>query len=292
MTATPDLEATIVAPPPAIAGPAVGVPVPFPALPAGPTPVPARPVRRPRSAAVRPLFPADPSLFPWLARRFAPGEGTLWSGPPRVVETLLRDVLAGAVAAGGRVSLLEGANRFDPYRVVERGRRLGVAPDPLLEGIRLARAFTVHQLAALAETWHREVRRHRPTLLVAHEMPALFDDPDVDPDERRPLLLAVAEGLRTATEAARVPLLVTSTNGLAGFPGLAERGPRLYDWVRCRPAPGRVLLTSHRIREQLRLVVRPDGQAGLEAFGGIPDGEEVMAWDAPSRPTGRRWRSG
>jgi len=268
---------------------------PFPSVP--PVAPPAdRPTARPRairpSRRARPLLPDAPALFPWLSARFSDGEATLWSGPPGVTEVLLRDVFAGVAAAGGRVSLLEGANRFDPYRVVERGRALGVPPDELLERIRLARAFTVHQMVALADGWAAEVRRHRPTLLVAHELPALFDDPDVDPEERAPLLAAAAEGLRRAAESVRLPLLVTSARGLPGFPGLAERGPRLFDFLRLRPAPGRVVLTSHRVRDRLALVARPDGQVGLEAFGAAPRGEEVIRWDAPSRPTGRRWRSG
>lgn len=266
------------------------VPVPFGPAPFRDLPTLPRPVRR--SPRARPLFPAAPALFPWLAARFSDGEGTLWAGPPRVTELLLRDVFAGVVAAGGRVSLLEGANRFDPYKVVERGRALGLPPDDLLERIRLARAFTVHQLVALTDGWAAEVRRRRPTLLVAHELPALFDDPDVDPEERVPLLAAAAEGIRRAAESTCRPLLVTSSQGLGGFPGLAERGPRLFDFLRVRPSPGRVVLTSHRVRDRLTLVARPDGQAGLEAFGAAPPGEEVIAWDAPSRPTARRWRSG
>ena len=291
MTATSFGDETAVAVPGHAGVPATRT-FPIVRLPVGPLPRarsrrPARPV-----VPAGPLFPDAPAFFPWLSARFAPGEGTLWIGPPRIVEGLLRDVLAGAVAAGGRVSLLEGANRFDPYQVVERGRRLGLAPDPFLERIRLARAFTVHQLVALAEDWHREVRRHPPTLLIAHEMPALFDDPDVDPDEKGPLLAAVAGGLRKAATASGRPVLITSRDGFAGFPGLADQGPRLFDMVRCRPMPGRLVLTSHRVREQLRLVARPEGQTGLEAFGGAPLGEAVMPWDAPSRPTDRRWRSG
>jgi hypothetical protein len=267
-------------------------PAPIAPLPSAPRIRPAV-VRRARPARRVPaLFPDAPALFPWLSRRFSDGEGTLWVGPPRPVEALLRDVFAGVAAAGGRVSLLEGSNRFNPYHVVERGRALGVGPDDLLERIRLARAFTVYQLVALADGWASEVRRHRPTLLVAHELPQLFEDPDIDPAERTPLLNAVAEGVRRATESARIPLLVTSSRGLPWFPGLVEKGPRLFDFVRCRPGPGRLVLTSHRIRDQLVLVARPDGQAGLETFGGIPEGEEVIPWDAPSRRTVRRSRSG
>jgi hypothetical protein len=291
MAATPNLapdETTVVE------VPGLGLPVPLP-VPVAPRPVAPprlRPATARRARPSRPLLPRSPAIFDWLGRRFQPGEGTLWVGPPRVTEALLRDLFAGVVAAGGRVSLLEGANRFDPYRVVERGRALHLAPDDLLERIRLARAFTVHQLVALADGWASEVRRHPPTLLVAHEMPALFDDPDVDPEEAGPLLRAAAAGIRRAAERSRRPVLITSAGGLAGFPGLAEEGPRLFDLVRLRPAPGRLVLDAHRVRERLDLVARPDGQIGLEDFGGAPPGQEVMAWDAPSRPTGRRWKSG
>src|SRR5579862_7120624 len=104
MVATPMLEETAVGP-----APIVGIPwTRSPPIVRLPSASRARPVRRPRAPAPAvPLFPDAPALFPWLARRFAPGEGTLWAGPPRVVEALLRDVFAGAVAAGGRVSLLE-----------------------------------------------------------------------------------------------------------------------------------------------------------------------------------------
>jgi hypothetical protein len=273
---------------------------PGPGLPATPSPLAPRPSGAPRfrpaarrrARPSRPLLPKAPPIFDWLGRRFQDGEGTLWVGPPRATEALLRDLFAGVASAGGRVSLLEGANRFDPYRVVERGRALHLPPDDLLERIRLARAFTVHQLVALADGWADEVRRHPPTLLVAHELPALFSDPDVDPEEALPLLHAAAAGVRRAAEAARRPVLVTSAGGLAGFPGLAEEGPRLFDLVKLRPAPGRLFLEAHRVRERLELVGRPDGQVGLEAFGALPDGEEVIAWDGPSRPTGRRSRSG
>ena len=291
MVATPILDPAGISRGPLPVFPTPG-PVPIAPLPPAPRFRPAAGRRARPASPARPLFPDGPALFPWLSRRFHEGEGTLWVGPPGPVEALLRDLFAGVAKAGGRVSLLEGGNRFHPYHVVERGRALEVPPDDLLDRIRLARAFTVYQLVALADGWAKEVRRHRPTLLVAHEPTALFDDPDVDPDERVPLLAAVAEGLRRAAESAKVPLLVASSGGLAGFPGLAERGPRLFDLVKCRPGPGQLVLTSHRIRDRLVLVARPDGQTGLESFGGSPTGEEVSPWDGPYRPTARHWRNG
>lgn len=271
----------------------------MPALEVEPVPLPAAapPVGLRSAARARPprpsaLLPAEPALFPWLARRLAPGEATLWAGPPAAVEALLELVYAGSARAGGRVSLLEGANRFHPYRIGERGRALGVDPGEVLERVRLARAFTAYQLVALVDGWAREVRRHRATLLVAHELPALFHDADFPEEERRPLLAHVATGLRALLRRTGLPLLLTSSGGLPGFPGLAEEGPPLYDLVTVAPRPGGLALEAFHPPGRARLVARPSGQRGLEEEGPPEDGPEVIAWAARYRPTARRSRSG
>ncbi|HYA54184.1 MAG TPA: hypothetical protein VEG42_01100, partial [Thermoplasmata archaeon] len=97
------------------------------------------PRRRLRAA---PLLPPEPALFPWLARRFAPGEATIWTGPSVALEPVLELLYAGNARARGRISLLEGENRFHPYRIGELGRAFGVDAAETLRRIRLARAFT------------------------------------------------------------------------------------------------------------------------------------------------------
>ncbi|HEV2317736.1 MAG TPA: hypothetical protein VGV89_09220 [Thermoplasmata archaeon] len=266
-------------------------------VPAEPTVLPPRLapriVLRPRSrsAASRPLLPTEGTLFPWLERRFAPGEATLWMGPSSAVDRILGLLYAGSAAAGGRISLLEGANRFDPYRIAEGGRAVGVDPGVVLERIRLARAFTAYQLVALVDGWAKELRRHRPTLLVAHELPLLFESEEVPVEERAPLLTHVAGQLRRVAEATRRPMLITLAGGPARFPGLAERGPRMNDVVRFQPGEGRLRLNAYKEAAECLLLPRPPGQHGLEEFAPITDAE-VMAWDAPPRRTGRRSRSG
>jgi hypothetical protein len=208
------------------------------------------------------------------------------------VDRLLRRLYAGSAAVRGRISLLEGANRFDPYRVAEEGRPLGVDPEVVLERIHLARAFTAYQLVALADGWAREARRWRPTLLVGHELPLLFESDEVPEAERAPLLAHVARALRRAAEATGVPLLLTLAGaGPARFPGLTEHGPRLYDAVRFHPQAGRLRLSAYRESTECLLLPRPAGQHGLEEFA-PSTGMEVIAWDAPLPPTGRRSRSG
>ena len=281
-----------------MASPSVAVPRALPAIPSV-GPVPVEPVPRPRLRALRLArrsaptlsFPATPAVFPWLARRFSPGEATLWVGPPRPTEALLELLYAGVVATGGRVSLLEGANRFHPYRIAERARSLGVDPTEALERIRLARAFTAYQMVSLVDGWARELRSHGASLLVAHELPTLFFESEFPQEERAPLLHHLARCLSRIARASGLPMLVTASGGLSAFPGLAEEGPRLFDLVRIGEGPAGVRLEAYQESTRMDLLHRPDGQRGLEEYDGDP-AEGVTAWAGRYRPIGRRSRSG
>jgi len=266
----------------AVTGPAVA-----------PAPLP-RPKLAPhaRRARVAPLLPTEPALFPWLARRFAPGEATVWTGPTLAVEPVLELLYAGSARARGRISLLEGANRFHPYRIGELGRAFGVDAAETLRRVRLARAFTAYQMVALVDGWAREVRRHPPTLLVGHALPALFADAEIPDDERSALLGHVARTLAALAHEVALPLLLTLTpEEFARFRVLADEGPPWSDMVSFARGPGVLRLRALRDDSRVALVPRPPGQTGMEAFGG-EFAEEVIAWGAPPRPTARRSRSG
>ena len=246
-------------------------------------------LRRTRTA---PLLPTEPALFPWLARRFAPGEATVWTGPSVAVEPVLELLYAGSARARGRISLLEGANRFHPYRIGELGRAFGVDAAETLRRIRLARAFTAYQMVALVDGWAREVRRRAPTLLVGHDLPALFADAEIPDDERSALLGHIARTLATLVREVHLPLLLTlSPDGFARFRALADEGPPWSDVVTFARGPGTLRLRALRDDSRVALVPRPPGQTGMEQFGG-EFAEEVIAWDVPHRPTARRSRSG
>jgi hypothetical protein len=238
------------------------------------------------------LLPSAPALFPWLARRLVPGEATIVAGAPRSVAALLELLYAGSAAARGRISLLEGANRFDPYRIGELGRALGVDATETVRRIRLARAFTAYQMVALVDRWATEARRDRPTLLVGHDLPSLFHDAEIPEEEQDGLLRHVARALRAVCERAGAPLLLTlGPDGAESFPSLAEDGPRWCDYLRLERGPSTVRLEALRDGGRFAIVPRPPGQAGLESFG-VATGTEVMAWGAPFRRTARRSRSG
>ncbi len=261
---------------------------PFPSSP------PVQPKLAPHSRRVRaaPLLPPEPALFPWLARRFAPGEATVWTGPSVALEPVLELLYAGNALARGRISLLEGANRFHPYRIGELGRALGVDATETLRRIRLARAFTAYQMVALVDGWAREVRRRPPTLLVGHELPALFQDAEIPDEERGALLGHVARTLAAIARDVHLPLLLTlDPSGFERFRALADEGPPWSDLVTFARGPGTLRMHAFRDDARVALMPRPAHQTGMEAFGG-EFAEEVIAWDVPHRPTARRSRSG
>lgn len=273
-------------------------PHPFPALERVPevpdrtvreTPSLARAVPRPTVSRIPTrLLPEEPAILPWLDRRLSPGEATVWLGRPSTVGPLLELLYAGSAALDGEISLIEGANRFHPFRIGELGRGFGVAPEEVLHRIRLARAFTAHQLVALVEGWSVELQRRHPSLLVAHELPTLFETEDVRPEEREALLRHVAEVLRSTMDRARCPLLLVQDGGFDRFPGLLDTGPRFADLITFARHPRGLALRSYRDDARVRLVHRPDGQRGIEEFA--DDAEpEVIPWGVPHRPTAKPW---
>lgn len=268
--------------------PEVPTPRPWPARPSSGVRRTAR-TRRARSAS---LLPSRPALFPWLERRFTPGEMTLWIGPGAAVEPVLELLYAGNAVRRGRLSLLEGANRFHPYRIGELGRAFGIDATRTLAGIRLARAFTAYQMVALVDGWAAEARRHPTTLLVGHDLPTLFAADELPLEERTALLRHVARTLAFLLRTTCLPLLLTlGPGGADGFPGLADEGPRWSDLVTFARGPSALRLRSLRDDARMTLVPRSPGQRGLDEFGGV-SAEEVIAWDVPPRPTARRSRSG
>ena len=58
---------------------------------------------------------------------------------------------AWGVARGTPVLVVDAANRFDPYGLVREAAGRGLAPQDALAQVRVARAFTCHQLVRLVE---------------------------------------------------------------------------------------------------------------------------------------------
>ncbi|MGD0916406.1 MAG: hypothetical protein ABSB22_08110 [Thermodesulfobacteriota bacterium] len=103
------------------------------------------------------------------------------------------------------VIVLDGANRFDPYMVSSFAKKASMSPMSLLKRIRIARAFTCYQMAALIEErlvsllkQKRELTQQQKPWVILLGLITPFLDEDVSEGEVRPLFersLRKAEGI-------------------------------------------------------------------------------------------------
>ena len=77
------------------------------------------------------------------------GRGVLLWGEP--LRPLAAAAAAWGVARGSKVLVVDAAHRFDPYQLVREARARGLAPRDTLSRVKVARAFTCHQLVRLLE---------------------------------------------------------------------------------------------------------------------------------------------
>jgi hypothetical protein len=252
-----------------------------------------RPLLRPASELARAprgqLFPLAPHLYSWLERRFAPGEATYLSGPAGAVHGFVSFLLAAVAAAEHTVSLRDGANRFSPYAIAALARRWDVPVEDLLLRIRLARAFTAHQMVTLAETWRDdEVAESIPAdLLVAGDPSLLFAEEEVEPYERDALVPYVARCLKDLLRVTNLPLLLVRYSALGDFEWEGGGVP-FHEVLTLRPSEsGGVLLEAGRARERLEILELAPHQHHLEEYELDPAaaGGGVEPWDGPSLPT-------
>jgi len=149
--------------------------------------------------AAGPLPPALPAPM----RSLRPGHAALMWGAP--FRPLAAAAAAWAAARGARVVVVDAADAFDPHRLVREARRRGLARSAVLARVRVARAFTSHQLVRLLK---EEIPGElEPLSLVVLLGPvSLFYDEQVPLAERRRLFLNMVDIL--AAYKARAPLLL------------------------------------------------------------------------------------
>lgn len=102
--------------------------------------------------------------------------------------------LVGQFAVRGKsITLVDATQTFDPYLVARVGRWLGISSRPLLERIRLSRAFTCHQLVTLLCEILPNAGLSDPLFVLGPC--ALFYDEQVPFKERQALFLQVVRSL-------------------------------------------------------------------------------------------------
>lgn len=229
------------------------------------------------------LFPVAPGLFRWLERRFLPGRATRLEGPTPLVAGVTSFLIAAVAATGGTVSLRDGANRFAPYTLAALGRRWEVPADELLDRVRLARAFTAHQMVTLLETWaDDEVAEPVPAdLLVAGDPATLLEQEEVLDYERAALLPYVAGRLGRLAATLHRPLLLVRYGAPEPFDWGAH-GLALHETLTLAPTGRGATVTAARDGARIELVALAPHQRHLEEYEGDPAAPGgIERWDGP-----------
>jgi hypothetical protein len=143
------------------------------------------------------------ALSRWLAP-LRPGRAALLWGEP--LRPLAAAAAAWGVARAAPVLVVDAANRFDPYRLVREARTWGLDHQEALSRVRVARAFTSHQLVRLLkEELARELTPGGLALLLGPV--SLFYDEQVPLQERRRLFQEMVDTLTLIKTRAPILLL-------------------------------------------------------------------------------------
>ncbi len=138
------------------------------------------------------------------------GESAFVNGPSLLTAKLLHSAVFRSLAVSDGVALwIDGGNSFDPFRITELAERCGYDARKLLSRIRIARAFTAHQMEAIARSAPKEVLGSRVSILVVSSIAELFTD-DVKWNEGMDLLQSTIANLVKMTENCGIWSLMTS----------------------------------------------------------------------------------
>lgn len=138
---------------------------------------------------------------------------TLVEGAPAFLSRIEARHILDAAERGMDALLVSGDNRLDAYGLLAQARVRGLE-DAVADGLVLARAFTVHQFAALVEeTLPRMAEGRRPAVALVTGLLEPFRDEDVRPAEARILLRRVLRTLDAWGASSGVPVVATYTPG-------------------------------------------------------------------------------
>jgi len=139
------------------------------------------------------------------------------------------------VRPGHPLLIVDGANAFDPFLISDLARKSGMAPQILLDQIRISRVFTCHQLEALLQGRLADaVRRFSAGAVYFSGLLDPLLDEDVPVGEAGRIFRLVPPVLR-ALAAARVvtvcacPPPVTMPGRERLFPALCEMAPWVFE---------------------------------------------------------------
>jgi len=142
-------------------------------------------------------FSTGLSVFDELFGEFRPGRLHLLVGHTELNFHLLDRIGVLSAESGDNVYYVDGTHRINPFSMASILRARRIDPTPTLRRIKIARAFTAHQMDALVRGSAPEADPF-PDLLLVSAMDHLLSDPEVDEEEGQGMLencLRTVEGM-------------------------------------------------------------------------------------------------
>ena len=155
------------------------------------------------------------------------------SGHPYVHDLSVRICARTLADIRGGVVFVDGGNMFDPYSIVAHARRSGVTRDAALDRVRVARAFTAHQMTSiLHDSLAAELGAGDagPRTIVISCLPDLYLDKDVWQSEALSMLGRAMGRVRELTKRCELITIVTN-HGLSKLASRKGLGKLLYSLV-------------------------------------------------------------
>ncbi len=159
-------------------------------------------------------YPVAPGNLPMVDVRVGctirRGENTFIGGSPEVTAKLVHSIIfRSLVQSGGCVLWIDGGNSFDPYEISELAGRCGYDARDLLSRIRIARAFTAHQMEAISRSAAHEAAGCSISAVAVTSVAELFTG-DVKWKEGVDLLRSTVRNITAITENYRTITVMTS----------------------------------------------------------------------------------
>jgi hypothetical protein len=198
---------------------------------------------------------------------------TLVDSSDRMVFDLTHILCVNAVSTLGRdVVWVDGGNCVDPYELGRICKRFGLDRTEVLDGIRVARAFTAYQLVSLIdERLEDEVRRTRAGMIIVSCLPDMFQDREIRWSESYQLIKRCVERLHDLSRRERTATLVTNY-GLMKLLQRKSLKNLLYDAaddiVRIENVAGCLRIALPNNQESMLYHPVPHNQTTLEEFMG------------------------
>jgi hypothetical protein len=213
------------------------------------------------------------SVFDDLFGPMHPGGMYLLVGRTGLNRHIIDRLAVLSASRGDATYYIDGGHRADPFSMARVLRLQRQDPRPVLERVRIARAFTAYQMDSLIREGLFDLDEP-PELLIVTAMDSLLSDPEVDRNEAKAMLRNCMASLKRLAERGAC-VVIGAAGGSRESELLAHISPYCINWASLTDRfPSRVRIVTRGGLWQDFTPLNPF-QTMLEDFGSAGTAEEV-----------------